>query len=208
MSAALARQSPPRITKYFYIYILFIFISLQHWPDGRSRGWGIVRFDTPEDASAAAAAMNGVELGGRAIEVREDKGPTPRLMVSALKSSAYSVLAAAYASRNHALFLFAPYLRNRRAAPVEWQSALAEEDTLGWADWVPKARSCTPTRWVSTPRWGQGWAWVRLRDTPSSSHWCTVARRRGNCCSSSNTTTGRKSRTGRARRASALLLQC
>ena len=41
----------------------------------RSRGWGIVRFATAEEASAAMAGMNGVEIAGRPIQVREDKGP-------------------------------------------------------------------------------------------------------------------------------------
>lgn len=43
--------------------------------DGRSRGYGIVRFDTEEDA-AAAVAMNGTELDGRAILVRFDRQQT------------------------------------------------------------------------------------------------------------------------------------
>jgi len=43
--------------------------------DGRSRGYGIVRFDTEEDA-AAALVLNGSEVEGRSIVVRYDRqGP-------------------------------------------------------------------------------------------------------------------------------------
>lgn len=49
-------------------------------PDGRSRGWGTVRFATGEDANAAIAQFDGYELigrnGPRSIEVRKDRGPT------------------------------------------------------------------------------------------------------------------------------------
>jgi RNA recognition motif-containing protein len=44
-------------------------------PDGRSKGFGIVRFATPADAARAIEAMNGVDLKGRNIIVREDAGP-------------------------------------------------------------------------------------------------------------------------------------
>lgn len=40
---------------------------------GRSKGWGIVEFETPEEALAAINTLNGVELGGRTILVREDR---------------------------------------------------------------------------------------------------------------------------------------
>lgn len=39
--------------------------------DGRSRGWGIVRFATVEDRDAAVAERNDHELDGRALHVRE-----------------------------------------------------------------------------------------------------------------------------------------
>ena len=38
---------------------------------GRSRGFGFVTYATPEAAKAAIAAMNGIELGGRKINVNE-----------------------------------------------------------------------------------------------------------------------------------------
>jgi heterogeneous nuclear ribonucleoprotein M len=43
--------------------------------DGRSRGYGIVRFDTPDAAAAAVAALNGTPVGDppREIIVREDR---------------------------------------------------------------------------------------------------------------------------------------
>jgi len=40
--------------------------------DGRSRGYGIVRFDT-EDEAFAALSLNGYSLDGREILVRFDK---------------------------------------------------------------------------------------------------------------------------------------
>ena len=43
--------------------------------DGRSRGWGIVRFASPEMAQRAITEMDGAVVEGRAIEVRLDKGP-------------------------------------------------------------------------------------------------------------------------------------
>lgn len=51
--------------------------------DGRSKGSGIVLFETSEDAHRAIERFNGHQLGGRAIEVREDRfaggarGPPP-----------------------------------------------------------------------------------------------------------------------------------
>ncbi len=42
-------------------------------PDGRSKGNGIVIFESPADAQNAISLFNGYELNGRAIEVREDR---------------------------------------------------------------------------------------------------------------------------------------
>ena len=51
------------------------FADVKSGYDGRSRGYGIVRFDTEEDA-AAALSLNGRELDSRAILVRYDRqGP-------------------------------------------------------------------------------------------------------------------------------------
>lgn len=41
--------------------------------DGRSKGWGIVEYATPEEAVAAINTLNATELGGRTILVREDR---------------------------------------------------------------------------------------------------------------------------------------
>ncbi len=38
---------------------------------GRSRGFGFVTFETPDQASAAVDAMNGARIGGRPVTVRE-----------------------------------------------------------------------------------------------------------------------------------------
>ncbi|CAK0738127.1 hypothetical protein CVIRNUC_000998 [Coccomyxa viridis] len=40
---------------------------------GRSRGFGTVRYSTPDDAQAATQIMNGAEIGGRTITVRIDR---------------------------------------------------------------------------------------------------------------------------------------
>lgn len=37
------------------------------------RGFGIVRYSTPEDAQHSAQVMNGAELGGRTVTVRIDR---------------------------------------------------------------------------------------------------------------------------------------
>ncbi|KAJ3150285.1 hypothetical protein HDU86_006676 [Geranomyces michiganensis] len=47
-------------------------------PAGRSRGYGTVIFSTLDEAENAIETLNGYEWNGRSIEVREDRGPTPR----------------------------------------------------------------------------------------------------------------------------------
>jgi RNA recognition motif-containing protein len=42
-------------------------------PDGRSKGWGIVKFSSREFAEAAIQAMNGFNLEGRNIDVHFDR---------------------------------------------------------------------------------------------------------------------------------------
>ena len=37
------------------------------------RGFGTVRYSTPDDAQAATQIMNGAEIGGRTITVRIDR---------------------------------------------------------------------------------------------------------------------------------------
>lgn len=41
--------------------------------EGRSKGWGIVEYETPEEALLAIQTLNGSEMGGRRILVREDR---------------------------------------------------------------------------------------------------------------------------------------
>lgn len=41
--------------------------------EGRSKGWGIVEFQTPEEAVHAVNTLNGIELHGRKMMVREDR---------------------------------------------------------------------------------------------------------------------------------------
>ena len=44
-----------------------------HADTGRSKGWGTVLFDTPEQAQAAIAGFNGVELEGRPMQIKLDR---------------------------------------------------------------------------------------------------------------------------------------
>ena len=44
----------------------------------RSKGWGIVKFSTLEEAHAAIAGMNGSDCEGRPMEVRLDRGAVTR----------------------------------------------------------------------------------------------------------------------------------
>jgi len=40
---------------------------------GRSKGCGIVEFESPDEAIAAIEQLNDTDLGGRPIQVREDR---------------------------------------------------------------------------------------------------------------------------------------
>lgn len=51
---------------------------VQRAPNGRSRGFAIVRFKDVELAEQAKMQLNGYDLDGRALEVREDRGRAPR----------------------------------------------------------------------------------------------------------------------------------
>uniref|UniRef100_A0A7S0VLB8 Uncharacterized protein n=1 Tax=Polytomella parva TaxID=51329 RepID=A0A7S0VLB8_9CHLO len=46
--------------------------------NGRSRGWGLVEFETPELAIQAITTLNETEVGGRRMVVREDRGVPKR----------------------------------------------------------------------------------------------------------------------------------
>lgn len=45
---------------------------------GRSKGFGFVEMDSDDEANTAIEKMNGVELGGRAINVSEARPQAPR----------------------------------------------------------------------------------------------------------------------------------
>jgi RNA recognition motif-containing protein len=44
-----------------------------HADTGRSKGWGTVKFETTEQAQAAIDGFNGVELGGRPMQIKMDR---------------------------------------------------------------------------------------------------------------------------------------
>lgn len=50
-----------------------VFANVIRDQSGRSKGWGIVEFSTPEEAARAVLEMNGSELDGRYVMVREDR---------------------------------------------------------------------------------------------------------------------------------------
>ncbi|KAF6255147.1 G-strand telomere binding protein 1 [Scenedesmus sp. NREL 46B-D3] len=50
-----------------------VYANVTRGDDGRSKGWGIVEFETPDEAIAAVNTLNGTDLGGRRIAVREDR---------------------------------------------------------------------------------------------------------------------------------------
>ena len=47
--------------------------EVQMGKDGRSRGYGVVRFATAEEAQAAIQAVNGTDCEGRTLTVKLDK---------------------------------------------------------------------------------------------------------------------------------------
>jgi RNA recognition motif-containing protein len=48
-------------------------VSVCHADTGRSKGWGTVLFETAEQAQAAIAGFNGVELEGRQMQIKLDR---------------------------------------------------------------------------------------------------------------------------------------
>ena len=48
-------------------------VAVRHEDTGRSKGWGTVLFETAEQAQAAIQGFTGVELEGRAMEIRLDR---------------------------------------------------------------------------------------------------------------------------------------
>lgn len=50
-----------------------VYANVMRDDGGRSKGWGIVEFESPEEAVAAVNTFNGTDLAGRKIMVREDR---------------------------------------------------------------------------------------------------------------------------------------
>lgn len=50
-----------------------VYANVMRDDTGRSKGWGIVEFESPEEAVKAVESFNGTELAGRKILVREDR---------------------------------------------------------------------------------------------------------------------------------------
>jgi RNA recognition motif-containing protein len=49
-------------------------VEVMESPNGRSKGYGIVKFDTPEEARDAVEKMAGSQIGGRILQIRLDRG--------------------------------------------------------------------------------------------------------------------------------------
>uniref|UniRef100_A0A7S0WHE3 RRM domain-containing protein n=1 Tax=Chlamydomonas leiostraca TaxID=1034604 RepID=A0A7S0WHE3_9CHLO len=50
-----------------------VYANVMRDDDGRSKGWGIVEYETPDEALQAINTLNGADLAGRRILVREDR---------------------------------------------------------------------------------------------------------------------------------------
>ena len=61
---------------------------------GRSRGFGFVEMESDEGTEAAIAAMNGRDMGGRALTVNEARERTPRPAAAAAVAVAVTAAAA------------------------------------------------------------------------------------------------------------------
>lgn len=51
-------------------HVMFAEIKMEN---GKSKGCGTVRFDSPESAEKACRIMNGIKISGREIDVRLDR---------------------------------------------------------------------------------------------------------------------------------------
>lgn len=45
--------------------------TIAYYPDGRSKGWGVVEFETPEQAAHAIKTLHDSEINGRLLTCRE-----------------------------------------------------------------------------------------------------------------------------------------
>lgn len=50
-----------------------VYTNVMRDDSGRSKGWGIVEFSDPQEAVEAVNSLNGTDLGGRKVLVREDR---------------------------------------------------------------------------------------------------------------------------------------
>jgi len=48
-------------------------VDVLHGPDGRSKGCGLVEYQSPDEAQRAIQELNDTELMGRMVFVREDR---------------------------------------------------------------------------------------------------------------------------------------
>ena len=82
--------SSNRLREHFGQVSAVIDAEIQYGRDGRSRGFGVVEFDSNQAALAAISKFNETDLDGRIIFVREDRGtrsPKPVVRVAAPKVS-------------------------------------------------------------------------------------------------------------------------
>lgn len=65
------------VTCQFMLKLLFLSGMVQYadikMENGKSKGCGVVRFDSPETAERVCQTMNGYRLNGREIDVRIDR---------------------------------------------------------------------------------------------------------------------------------------
>lgn len=74
-------SKPINFLHIFLVLLIIIFIFLTgivqyadiKMENGKSKGCGVVRFDSPETAERACRTMNGYRLNGREIDVRIDR---------------------------------------------------------------------------------------------------------------------------------------
>ncbi|KAG1670886.1 hypothetical protein FOA52_000388 [Chlamydomonas sp. UWO 241] len=62
------------LTEHFASHGALLSANVMRDDGGRSKGWGLVEYATPEQAAAAIELTNSTELEGRRLLVREDRG--------------------------------------------------------------------------------------------------------------------------------------
>lgn len=66
-------------------------VEIPQGRDGKSRGYGLVKFSTMNEAQAAIATFDGHILGGRALTVREDSGESFKTAAPHKKAAARAI---------------------------------------------------------------------------------------------------------------------